>query len=302
MNWSESIKSFSHFIKLELGLSENTLCAYRSDLSQLAVFLSGLGSENPAQTKGADLGNFLAAMQQAEAEVSTRARMLSSIKRFFGFLAENGHIEENPTDFMSFPMRSKRKLPEVLTIGEVLKILEATNLNTNKGVRDRAIVEILYSSGLRVSELAGLQKSDLHLENCVLKVAGKGNKERFVPLGKEAIRYLRLYLESVRNRQATKPAHKNHIFLNRNAAPLSRISIFKTVRTLAQLAGIRKKVSPHTFRHTFATHLVERGADLRAVQAMLGHESITTTEIYTHLNVGYLTQTILKHHPRSKEM
>ncbi len=299
MNWEQSIQSFQEYLKLERGLSGNTVEAYVRDIKRLGSFLEAEGISNPLTVGPQQIRNFLQVVNELEVAVFTQMRLLSGIKSFFNFLVDTDKLPANPTDLIESP-QSERKLPEILTHEEILKMLEVPNLNKPDGVRNRAILETLYSSGLRVSELTQLKKSGLFLENGFLKIIGKGNKERFVPIGKEAIRYINLYFDTVRNHQTTEQKNRNFVFLNRNSAPLSRVMIFYITKEAAKKAGIKKKVSPHTFRHSFATHLVEGGADLRAVQAMLGHESITTTEIYTHLDMHYLTETIHQFHPRSK--
>ncbi len=299
MDWQHAIKAFEQYLHIEQGLAPNSIDAYRQDITQLWQFLQQhVPDSTPETTTTAEIRSFVEALHDTEIAAFSQARRISGIKRFFQFLVEREIRTDNPTDLIS-PPQTPRKLPEVLTHQEVLKILEAPDLSKAEGVRNRAMLEILYSSGLRVSELVSLTKNGVYSDGGFLKIVGKGNKERFVPMGKDAQRYLELYLSSVRNHQLPPIPHRNIVFLNRNAKPLSRVMVFYIVKKAAKTAGISKKVSPHTFRHSFATHLLEGGADLRAVQAMLGHESITTTEIYTHLDRTFLSETIRKYHPRS---
>lgn len=299
MNWQRAIKLFRDYLKLERGLSSHTVEAYQRDITRLSTFLAEEQQiTSPMEVSSENIRRFLQMLNGLEVAVFTQSRMLSGIKSFFEFLIESGGLETNPTDLIS-PPKIERKLPEVLSQDEVLKVLETPDLKDNYGVRNRAILETLYSSGLRVSELTNLTKSGLYFDEGFLKVTGKGNKERFVPIGKTAIKYIQLYFSTVRNHQMPKREDRNVVFLNRRAKPFTRVMIFYIVKEAAKAAEIQKKVSPHTFRHSFATHMVEGGADLRAVQAMLGHESITTTEIYTHLDMQYLTETIARYHPRS---
>jgi len=224
--------------------------------------------------------------------------MLSGIKSFYVFLEYEEMITENPVALIDSP-KVGRKLPDVLNIFEIEKILDAIDMSTPEGGRNRAMLEMLYSSGLRVSELINLKMNQVYFDVGFLRVLGKGNKERLVPIGKSAIKYLKIYLEEIRCHVNISPGFENFVFLNRRGKGLTRVMIFTIIKNLVTIAGIKKQVSPHTFRHSFATHLVEGGADLRAVQEMLGHESITTTEIYTHLDREYLKQIIEEYHPRS---
>lgn len=227
----------------------------------------------------------------------SQARIISGMRSFFHYLLLENIINKDPTELLDAP-RIGRKLPVVLSIGEVEKIIGAIDLSTPEGERNKAMLETLYGCGLRVSELIDLHISDLHFAEGFIRIIGKGNKERLVPIGKSARRQITLYMENNRNLQLVKKGNEDMVFISRRGTKLSRVMVFMIIKNLTQQAGIRKTVSPHTFRHSFATHLVEGGADLRAVQEMLGHESITTTEIYTHLDREYLRSTILQHHPR----
>ena len=228
----------------------------------------------------------------------SQARIISGIKSFYKYLLFEGEIKEDPSQLIEAP-KLGRKLPDTLDINEIDRLLESIDHSTPEGTRNRAILETLYSCGLRVSELITLRLSHLYMEAGYVRVIGKGDKERLVPIGREAIKYINIYKDEVRNHITIKPGNEDYVFLNRRGAKLTRVMIFTIIKNLAKTAGIRKNISPHTFRHSFATHLIEGGADLRAVQEMLGHESITTTEIYTHLDRSYLQQVIKEFHPRS---
>lgn len=293
----ELIDQFIIYLKLERGLSQNTQEAYRRDLEKLNQFLN--------QTKVpvlftnislADLQAFLIVLYELGLTEKSQARIISAVKSFYKYLNLEELILTNPAAELELP-KLKRKLPDTLSILEIQEILDAVDLSTELGHRNRAILELLYSCGLRVSELTDLKLSNLFLDLDFIKVIGKGNKERLVPIGQVAKKFITLYLTNFRKK--TESNKELYVFLNRRAKKLSRVMIFYIVKENAALAGITKKVSPHTFRHSFATHLVEGGADLRAVQEMLGHSSITTTEIYTHLDQDYLKSTINQFHPRS---
>lgn len=256
---------------------------------------------SPQQVIAANLQQFLQYINELEMSAYSQARILSGIKAFYKYLLFEELIKDDPTALIEGP-KIGRKLPDTLSYIEIEKLLEAIDLSTPEGSRNRAIIEVLYSSGLRVSELIELKLGNVHFDIGFLRVIGKGNKERLVPIGRDALKYLEIYLKEIRGRTPLKPPAKGseaYVFLNRNGKKLTRVMIFTIIKNLAIKVGLNKTISPHTFRHSFATHLIEGGADLRAVQEMLGHESITTTEIYTHLDRDYLRQVIQEYHPRS---
>jgi len=299
MSWEKLIKQFAHFLKLERSLSENSIQAYVRDIVKLHQFLQISNPETtPANLSSQQLSDFLKNIGELGMSPYSQARILSGIRSFFGYLIYEGIREDDPSDQIDAP-RLGRKLPDTLSVQEIDQLLSAMDHSTPEGMRNRAMLEILYSSGLRVSELVELRKSNVYLDVGFLRVLGKGNKERLVPVGREAMKYLTIYLEEVRVHVKIHTKYENHVFLNRRGRKLSRVMVFTIIKDLAKKAGITKNISPHTFRHSFATHLIEGGADLRAVQEMLGHESITTTEIYTHLDREYLKQVITEYHPRS---
>lgn len=296
MLWPEVIPAFKNFLKLERGLAENSVESYLRDIAKLASFLQN--DISPAEVSEEDVHRFLSFLTEIGMSSTSQARILSGLKAFFEFMRLDRRRDTDPTYLISSP-RLTRKLPEVLQVEEIEDMLSCIDHSTPEGTRNRAILEVMYSSGLRVSELTGLKISQCHFEEGYLLVVGKGNKARLVPVGSAAIRYTEIYLAEVRRELEVKKGYEDHLFLNRRGAALSRVMVFYIVRDLAEKAGIRKTISPHTLRHSFATHLVEGGADLRAVQEMLGHESITTTEIYTHLDRAYLQQTLKEFHPRA---
>ncbi len=300
--WRPFQQGFDSYLRLERGLSDNTVIAYAHDLDRLIQFLfEECGDPGPAEVGQKDLERFLRWLAEMGLGARTQARMLSGLKTFFNYLLGEGVIDADPTELLEGPKLS-RKIPEVLSYGEIRKMFSAIDMSTDHGMRNRAMLETLYASGLRVSELIGLRLTDFFPEVGFLRVIGKGDKQRMVPIGPEAIKYINLYIEGVRRPMLhIKPGHENVIFLNRRGRKLSRVMVFHIVKDAAAAAGLPGKVSPHTFRHSFATHLVEGGADLKAVQDMLGHESITTTEIYTHLDSGYLRDTLMRYHPRNRK-
>ncbi|MCP9234776.1 site-specific tyrosine recombinase XerD [Lewinella sp. JB7] len=297
--WLPFFRSFAAYLKLTRGYSEHTLSAYRSDLEKLTAYLElrdwklGVREIEPMHLDG-----FIQYLAELGLAPRSQARLVSALKTFFAFLVDERVIEHDPTELLRSP-KLGRKMPEVLSYEEVRALLGAIDLSTDHGLRDRALLETLYACGLRVSEATGLRLSDLHLQHEFLRVTGKGNKERIIPIAGGAIRHLEIYLRHVRN-ALPHIRDENTVFLNRRGGGLSRVSVFTAVKKYAAEAGIEKSVSPHTFRHSFATHLIEGGADLRAVQEMLGHESILTTEIYTHLDTDFLRETILSFHPANQ--
>ncbi|MGF1637557.1 MAG: site-specific tyrosine recombinase XerD [Cyclobacteriaceae bacterium] len=299
MNWDFYIKSFENYLKLERSLSENSIQAYQSDAIKLKQFVELTNADlNPLSIETHHLYSFLEYLGQLGLSAYSQARILSGIKAFYRFLFYENYLKADPSELIEGP-KLGRKLPEVLSTDEINHLFNAIDHSTPEGARNRAMLETLYSSGLRVSELTELRLSGIYFEIGFLRIIGKGNKERLVPVGSHAIKYLKIYLEEIRPQINVQKGHENIVFLNRRGKKLSRVMVFTIIKQLCVLSGIQKPVSPHTFRHSFATHLVENGADLRAVQEMLGHESITTTEIYTHLDREYLKQVVQKYHPRS---
>lgn len=301
MNWSPTIKGFKSFLQLEKSLAKNSVDAYVADVEKLFQFLDMNDIHiAPEKVTQHHIESFLKWVSEIGLNARSQSRIISGIKAFYSYLLLEEIISISPTELIETP-KIGRKLPEVLTIEEIDKIIAAIDLSTPEGLRNKAIIETLYSCGLRVSELIGLRISHLLLDEGFVRVVGKGDKERITPIGGAAIKHITIYIEHVRNHlPKIDKASEDILFLNRRGKQLTRVMIFTIIKNLTQLAGITKTVSPHTFRHSFATHLVEGGADLRAVQEMLGHESITTTEIYTHLDSAYLRQAILDFHPRGK--
>jgi integrase/recombinase XerD len=298
--WENEIQTFGHYLRIERGLSGHSLEAYIRDITKLATYLTPL--QTPIlDVKENQILDFLKDLHSLGIEASTQSRCLSGIRSFFQYLVYEGKIPMDPTVHIKSPQKG-RKLPDTLSFDEINLILEANDMSTNEGVRNRTMLEFLYGAGLRVSELVGLKLTDVYIENGFIKVCGKGDKERLVPAGRDAFTYLKLYLAHIRPQIPVKKSAVNYVFLNRRGSPLSRVMVFIICKDLAQKAGIQKTISPHTFRHSFATHLIEGGADLRAVQEMLGHESILTTEIYTHLDRAYLSQMVRDFHPLNKKL
>ena len=297
--WLPHFRAFEAYLKLTRGYSTHTLKAYRSDLEKLPAYLELRGwSVGPAGVERLHLDGLLRHLAELGLAARSQARLVSALKTFFGYLTDEGVITTDPTELLRAP-KLGRKIPEVLTHEEMRALLGAIDLSTDHGLRDRALLETLYACGLRVSEATGLQLSDLYLKEEFVRVTGKGDKQRIVPIGPGAVRQLEIYLRHVRQ-ELPEIRDENTVFLNRRGGALSRVSVFTAVKKYAAAAGITKSVSPHTFRHSFATHLIEGGADLRAVQEMLGHESILTTEIYTHLDTDFLRETILSFHPANR--
>lgn len=302
MDWKSAIMGFRAYLVLERALSENSVEAYLRDIRKLAQFLHlEESTKGPLELVHEDLSLFIRYIYDLGLGERTQARILSGIRAFYKYLLVENQIDADPTDLMQAP-KLGRKIPAVLSVDEIELMFSAVDLSEPQGHRNRAMLETLYACGLRVSELIGLKISEFYPDVEYIKVTGKGNKERIVPMGQEAIRQNLLYMENYRNHQVIKPGYEDFLYLNRRGKSLSRVMVFTIIKNLAQKVGIEKKVSPHTFRHSFATHLVEGGADLRAVQDMLGHESITTTEIYTHIDTKYLRETIMNFHPRNKNL
>ena len=300
MDWRSAAKGFQQYLQLEKSLSKNSISAYLHDVRYFEQYLiqeqNALG---PMGVQYEHLLGFVNALNQAGVAAMSQARMISGLRAFYKYLLLEDVLQNDPTQFLEMP-KLARKLPEVLSLQEIDQMLGVIDMSKPMAHRDKAIIETLFSCGLRVSELVGLHVSDVFFKDEFVKVTGKGNKERLVPIGDTALKALGLYIDQVRVHMKVQKKFEDTVFLNVMGTAFSRISVFKLIKQLAQKAGIHKTISPHTFRHSFATCLVEGGADLRAVQQMLGHESITTTEIYTHLDRRYLQETIALYHPRSK--
>ena len=299
MDWQLELTGFKSYLRLERSLSGNTIEAYLHDVDMLIQFFNGSSFKKDLSDVSAnDLKEFLIWINELGMLPPTQARVLSGLKAFFKFLLLDNQIKVDPSALIESP-KTSRKLPDTLSIIEINKLIEAIDLSKAEGMRNKAMLELLYGCGLRVSELTNLKVSNLFLEIDFIKILGKGDKERLVPIGSEAIKFLRIFIEEIRVHITIKPGKEDFVFLNMRGNPISRVMVFLIIKDLAKKAGINKSISPHTFRHSFATHLIEGGADLRAVQEMLGHESITTTEIYTHLDRDFLRDTIIQFHPRS---
>jgi integrase/recombinase XerD len=293
------LQSFKNYLKLERSLSLNTIESYLGDLNKLLQYFESVGQvPDLKQTNSSDLKLFISWINELGMMASTQARVISSLKSFFSFLVLEEIIDTDPSENLETP-RLARHLPDTLEIHEIDAMINIIDASKPDGMRNKAILETLYGCGLRVSELINLKISDIYEDNEFIKVTGKGNKERLVPIGLTALKYINIYLHQTRVHVPIKKGFEDYIFLNRSGTRLSRISVFNIIKTLAEKSGLRKSISPHTFRHSFATHLIEGGADLRAVQEMLGHSSITTTEIYTHLDRGYLKGVVTDFHSRS---
>lgn len=299
--WQPLLHGFEAYLLLERGLSDNTREAYLRDIRKLAEYTRlSQSAQTLAQLDTEVLRGFLVFLNELGLGARSQARMLSAIKTFYRYLALEQLVSDNPTELLEGP-RLPQHLPEVLSTEEVQQLLSAIDLSTPHGLRNRAMLETLYACGIRVSELCNLQHSQVYAEAGFIRVIGKGNKERWVPIGAEALKFIGFYVQHVRNHlPAIAEDQSDFLFLNRRGRRLSRVMVFEIVREAAANAGIERTVSPHTLRHSFATHLVEGGADLKAVQEMLGHESILTTEIYTHLDQAYLRDTLLRFHPRQR--
>jgi integrase/recombinase XerD len=299
MDWSSSLKGFNAYLKLERSLAGNSIEAYQRDVEKLHQFVETHGLKlNPTQIQPEHLKGLVQWVAELGMQASSQSRMISGLKTFYSYLILENLIQQDPTLNLDSP-KLGRKLPDTLDVTDIDRLIAAIDLSTPEGERNRAILEVLYSCGLRVSELVNLKLSDLHLNVGFLKVVGKGNKERIVPTGSVVKKRLDDYIDLIRIHNPVKPGESDIVFLNRRGSRLTRVMVFLIIKDLARKIGLKKKISPHTFRHSFATSLVEGGADLRAVQEMLGHESITTTEIYTHLDREYLRQVITEFHPRA---
>lgn len=300
MNWSSYIKGFETYLSLERSLSDHSVEAYKYDVDKLYQFVMATDlNKQPEQLVLNDLEDFIHYINKIGIGEYTQARILSGIRAFYKFLLMEDIIDSDPTELLEGP-KLKRKIPDILSYEEMKLIFDSIDLSNDYGHRNRAILETLYACGLRVSELVGLRISNYFPDEGFIRVIGKGDKERIIPIGGEAIKFIDIYLEHNRVHLPIVNGHEDFVFLNRRGKKLSRVMVFLIIKKTVELAGIDKTVSPHTFRHSFATHLVEGGADLRAVQDMLGHESITTTEIYTHLDRSFLRDTLVRFHPGYK--
>lgn len=293
------LKGFNDYLRLERSLAANSIEAYQGDIQKLCQYYDAIGRELLLkEVQLDDLRGFITWLNDLGMQATTQARVISGIKSFFGYLLQEEIIVEDPSVLIEAPKLS-RKLPDTLNIHEINKLIDCIDASKPEGIRSKAIIELLYGCGLRVSELTSLRISNIFPQTEFIKVLGKGDKERLVPIGSTALKLLEIYINECRVHLDIKKGNEDFVFLNRSGSSLSRISVFKLLKSLAVAANIRKNISPHTLRHSFATHLIEGGADLRAVQEMLGHASITTTEIYTHLDRDYLKTVITQFHPRS---
>ncbi len=300
MDWKAAISGFKNYLKLERSMSPNTVESYVRDVTQLYGFGETKGWELPPEKITLkQLREFIGEINDIGMSATSQARIISGMKAFYKYLLIEDLIKDNPTELLESP-KTGRKLPDTLNIEEIELVINTIDLSKPEGERNKAMLEVLYGSGLRVSELVNLKISSIHFDIGFIRVLGKGNKERLVPLGGMAAKQVKTYMDNVRCHIQIKKGSEDILFLNKRGTKFSRVYVFLFLKTLAEKAGIKKSISPHTFRHSFATHLVEGGADLRAVQEMLGHESITTTEIYTHLDRSYLRDAIIQFHPRSK--
>ncbi|CAN5315176.1 site-specific tyrosine recombinase XerD [soil metagenome] len=298
MDWKSSIKGVKAYLKLERSLSANSIGAYMLDINKLHEYMEALHPGVPPEKVDlAILDTFVTWLFQRDLNDRSQARILSGVRAFYRFLLMEDMMDYDPTELLEGP-KTKRKLPDTLSYEEIVSIIASIELSAPSGPRDKALLETLYSSGLRVSELIDLRLSRLRFDEGYVRVLGKGNKERLVPIGADAIKYITIYVDEVRRHQTISKNSEDHVFLNHRGGKISRQMVFDLIKSLAQKAGIHKTISPHTFRHSFATHLVEGGANLRAVQQMLGHESITTTEIYTHLDRDFLRDTVDRFLPK----
>ncbi len=299
MDWQTARKAFKNYLKLERSLSKNSIEAYLRDIDKIEQFLSYQDKKTePLKISTQDLKDLLQWVNELGMLATSQARLISGIKSFYKFLIMEDLITKDPSELIEAP-KTRRKLPDVLTIEEIENLIGALDLSKIENIRNKAMLELLYSSGLRVTELIELKISNYYPDVEFVKITGKGNKERLVPIGDSAMKHIAIYRETVRNHQEIKKGQEDFMFLNRRGNKLSRVMVFMIIKDLALKIGLQKNISPHTFRHSFATHLIEGGADLRAIQEMLGHESITTTEIYTHLDRDFLKQTIKEFHPRN---
>lgn len=295
MEWREALSEYKSYLKLEKSLSDNTLEAYLRDIRKLENF----SDKNPIEINKSEVEEFIYQFAKEDFAVRSQARLISSLKSFFGYLQLEEWRNDNPSELLESP-KLGMKLPDTLSEEEIDKLITSIDLTLPEGERNKAIIEMLYGCGLRVTELTELKLSDLFFEENFIRVTGKGNKQRLIPISDYTIKYINIYKDQVRNHQTIQKGYEDYLFLNRRGKNLTRVMIFTMIKKLAEKAGIHKTISPHTFRHSFATHLLKNGADLRSIQMMLGHESITTTEIYTHLDDNFIREAILNYHPRNQ--
>jgi len=297
MNWNRYIKDYQSYLRIERGLSKNTIENYGFDIERLCLFLDTNGIDvSPVKISDETVQQFIYAVSK-EVNPRSQARIISGLKSFFSYLVFEDYRNDNPLELIETP-KTGRKLPDTLSVQEIDALIAAIDLSSNEGERNRAILETLYGCGLRVSELVSLKISDLFFDEGFIKITGKGNKERFVPIGKLTQKYIEIYQKEVRGNLTIKKGFEDTLFLNRRGSQLTRAMIFTIIKDLALKINLNKNISPHTLRHSFATHLLENGADLRSIQLMLGHESITTTEIYVHLDRSFLKEVMHSYHPR----
>lgn len=299
MNWNFYIKSYQSYLRIERGLSKNTITNYSFDIERLCLFLSNNNIDvSPLKITEETVQQFIYAIS-SQVNARSQARIISGLKSFFSYLIFEDYRVDNPMELIESP-KTSRKLPDTLALEDIDNLIAAIDLSSNEGGRNKAMLETLYGCGLRVSELVSLKISDLFFDEGFIKITGKGNKERFVPIARLTQKYIELYKNNIRPEIPVKKEFTDTLFLNRRGGQLTRAMIFTIIKDLASKIGLKKKISPHTFRHSFATHLLENGADLRSIQLMLGHESITTTEIYLHLDRKFLTDVLEQFHPRKK--
>lgn len=298
MKWKQAIEDYRHYLKLERGLATNSIENYSRDIEKFVKYLNNYGlDENPVKVDKEAVQRFVYETAQSVSPRS-QARIISGLKSFFNYLIFEDYRVDNPMDLIESP-KIGRKLPDTLSTEEINMLIAAIDLSHPQGERNRAMIETLYGCGLRVSELINIKLSDLFFDDDFIKVTGKGDKQRFVPIGSVNKKFIDLYRHHVRLHQQVQKGHEDILFLNRNGKKLSRAMVFEIIKRLSEAAGLTKNISPHTFRHSFATHLLENGADLRAIQQMLGHESITTTEVYMHVDRSHLAEVVRKYHPRN---
>ena len=297
MNWKTYIKDYQSYLRIERGLSKNTIENYSFDIERLCLFLEASQIDvSPIKISDETVQQFIYSVSK-EVNPRSQARIISGLKSFFNYLVFEDYRTDNPMELIETP-KTGRKLPDTLSVEEIDSLIAAIDLSSNEGERNRAMLETLYGCGLRVSELISLKISDLFFDEGFIKITGKGNKERFVPIGGLTQKYIEIYHKGVRTHLNVKKGHEDTLFLNRRGNQLTRAMIFTIIKDLAVKTGLNKNISPHTLRHSFATHLLENGADLRSIQLMLGHESITTTEIYVHLDRSFLKEVMHSFHPR----
>ncbi|PHR49710.1 MAG: tyrosine recombinase XerD [Fluviicola sp.] len=298
-NWEIQLKSFVNYLKIERGLAENSIFAYQSDIEKLKDFCVP-GNIDPKNVDLQVLKEFLASLYELGLSARSQSRIISGIKQFYDFLILEGEMNEDPSALLELP-KIGTKLPVFLSIDEIDQLISAIDLSKPEGHRNKAMLETLYSCGLRVSELINLRFSHIFFKEGFIRVIGKGDKERLVPVSPSVEKEIGIYVDGTRRHMSIQKGHEDFVFLNRRGKQLTRVMIFTIIKNLAASIGLQKTISPHTFRHSFATHLIEGGANLRAVQEMLGHESITTTEIYTHLDKSFIREAIISYHPRNKK-